>query len=60
MIIILIVKKEKEVEIGRIQFYNTFVHLWFKCAFGPHETMNFEYMFLTKVIHFYVINSMDA
>jgi hypothetical protein len=37
MIIILIVKKGKEVEIGRIHFYNTFVHLWFQGAFGFHE-----------------------
>jgi hypothetical protein len=36
MIIILIVKREKGVEIGRIHFYNIFVHLWFKRVFSLH------------------------
>ncbi len=41
MIIILIVKREKKFEIGRIHFYNTFVHLWFKCVFDLHENHEF-------------------
>jgi hypothetical protein len=40
-------------KIGNFHFYNTFEDLWFKNGFGL-KIMNFEDIYLTKVINFYV------
>jgi hypothetical protein len=39
---------------GEVHFYNTFEHLWFK------KILVFENVFLTKVIHFYVMKNMNT
>jgi len=33
-IVILVIKRERKLEIGKIHFYNTFEHFWFKFVFG--------------------------
>jgi hypothetical protein len=39
--------------------YNPFEHIWFKCAFDL-ENYVFENVFLTKIVHIYVIKGMNA
>jgi hypothetical protein len=40
MILTLMIKKTKGIEINEVHFYNTFEHIWFKCVFGPN---NYEF-----------------
>jgi hypothetical protein len=39
--------------------YNWFGHIWLRNVFDP-ENMDWENMFLTKVVHVYVIKGMNA
>ncbi len=40
-------------------FYNPFEHIWFKSAFNL-KNMDFENVPLTKFVHIYVIEGMNA
>jgi hypothetical protein len=40
-------------------FYNQFEHIWFKSVFDP-KNLDFENVPLTKVVHVYVIEGMNA
>jgi hypothetical protein len=53
------IERAKGVEIGGFGYYNTFKHLWFKHVFGP-KLLNYKDVFLTKVIHSYVIKNTNA
>jgi hypothetical protein len=50
-ILTLMIIKSKALEVGKKSFKNTFEHICFKHAFD----LDFENVFLTKFIHFYVI-----
>jgi hypothetical protein len=42
-----------------IFFYNPFEHIWIKSTFDP-KIMDFENAPLTKLVHIYVIEGMNA
>ncbi len=52
------IKKAKGFELMNL-FFNRFEHIWLKSAFDP-KNYSFENVPLTKNIHIYVIENMNA
>jgi hypothetical protein len=59
-ILTLLIKKKTGIEMIEIYFYNTFECIWFKHVLAL-KFMNFEYVVLKNIIHFYeVVKNMNA
>jgi hypothetical protein len=58
-ILILMIQRAKRINIENFNFYNTFQHFGSNVVLAI-KCMNFEDLFLIKVIHFYVKKHMNA
>jgi hypothetical protein len=53
------IRKTKRFELMNFFFYNPFEYIWFKVLLIL-KIMDFENVLLTKVVHIYVIERMNA
>jgi hypothetical protein len=59
-ILTLMNRRAKGLELMSFFFNNPFEHIWFSKVFLTLKILNFENVALTKVVHIYVIEVMNA